>query len=59
MRIRSYLAILVLACLLGAYMLEQVLGYRFNHVQILASKHTQNLFELKISNELKIALRNF
>ena len=47
MRIRSYLAILVLACLLGAYMLEQVLGYRFNHVQILASKHTQSLLRAK------------
>ncbi len=47
MRIRSYLAILVLACLLGAYMLEQVLGYHFNHVQILASKQTQSLLRAK------------
>ncbi|WP_028868258.1 putative bifunctional diguanylate cyclase/phosphodiesterase [Psychromonas arctica] len=47
MRIRSYLAILVFACLLGGYTLEQVLGYHFNHVQILASKHTQSLLRAK------------
>jgi diguanylate cyclase (GGDEF)-like protein len=47
MRIRSYLAILVLACLLGAYTLEQVLGVHFNHAQILASKHTESLLRAK------------
>ncbi|WP_025562257.1 EAL domain-containing protein [Psychromonas sp. SP041] len=47
MRIRSYLALLVLACLLGAYMLEQVLGYHYNHVQTLASKYTQSLLLAK------------
>ena len=47
MRIRSYLAILVLACLFGAYMLEQVLGYHFNHVQALASNQTQTLLLAK------------
>jgi len=47
MRIRSYLAILVFSCLIGAYTLEQVLGFHFNHVQILASKHTQSLLRAK------------
>ncbi|MDX2368394.1 MAG: EAL domain-containing protein [Colwellia sp.] len=41
MRIRSYLALLVFACLLGAYMLEQVLAYHFNHVQTLVEKHSE------------------
>ncbi|MFT2089357.1 putative bifunctional diguanylate cyclase/phosphodiesterase [Paraglaciecola sp. 2405UD69-4] len=47
MRIRSYLAILVLSCLLGAYMLEQVLNYHFEHVQASASKHTKSLLWAK------------
>jgi len=47
MRIRHYLAILVLACLMGAYTLEQILGVHFEHAQILASKHTQSLLRAK------------
>lgn len=43
MRIRSYLALLVCACLLGAYVLEQVLAYRFNSVQTLAEEHSESL----------------
>tara|TARA_R110000744_G_scaffold81618_1_gene160289 strand:+ start:1845 stop:3845 length:2001 start_codon:yes stop_codon:yes gene_type:complete len=43
MRIRSYLALLVCACLLGAYVLEQVLAYRFNNVQALAEEHSKSL----------------
>ncbi|MGY0585499.1 MAG: putative bifunctional diguanylate cyclase/phosphodiesterase [Paraglaciecola chathamensis] len=43
MRIRSYLALLVCACLLGAYILEQVLAYRFNSVQTLESEHNESL----------------
>jgi len=43
MRIRSYLAVLVIACLLGGYLLEQVLGIHFDHAQILAEKHTESL----------------
>ena len=47
MRIRSYLAILVSTCLFGAYALEQVLSYQFNHVQTLANKYTQRLLWAK------------
>ena len=43
MRIRSYLALLVCACLLGAYVLEQVLAYRFTSVQTLAQEHSDSL----------------
>ncbi|WP_166424806.1 EAL domain-containing protein [Paraglaciecola sp. 20A4] len=43
MRIRSYLALLVCACLLGAYVLEQVLAYRFTSVQTLAEEHSNSL----------------
>ena len=43
MRIRSYLALLVCSCLLGAYTLEQVLSYHFNHVQTLAEEHNETL----------------
>lgn len=43
MRIRNYLAILVLACLLGAHILERVLDYHFNHVQALIEKNTRSL----------------
>ncbi|MEP0356182.1 EAL domain-containing protein [Paraglaciecola sp.] len=47
MRIRSYLALLVFACLLGAYTMEQVLAYRFTSVQILAEKHNESLLWAK------------
>lgn len=47
MRIRSYLAILIFACLMGAYALEQVLAYHFNHVQALANKHNKTLLWVK------------
>jgi diguanylate cyclase (GGDEF)-like protein len=47
MRIRSYLAILVFACLLGAYILEQVLGYHFNNVQTLVDKYNKSLLWAK------------
>lgn len=47
MRIRNYLAILVLACLLGAHILEQILGYHFNHVQQLIEKNTKSLLWAK------------
>jgi len=59
MRIRSYLAILVLACLLGAYTLEQVLGYHFNHVQILASKHTESLLRAKDFERIESSTSQF
>ncbi|WP_077339981.1 putative bifunctional diguanylate cyclase/phosphodiesterase [Pseudocolwellia agarivorans] len=47
MRIRSYLALLVFSCLLGAYTLEQVLGYYFDHVQTLAEKYSKSLLWAK------------
>lgn len=47
MRIRSYLAVLVFTCLLGGYMLEQVLNYHFEHVQSSADKHTKSLLWAK------------
>jgi len=42
MRIRSYLALLVLSCLIGAYTLEQILAYHFNYVQTLAESHNKH-----------------
>jgi len=59
MRIRSYLAILVLACLLGAYLLEQVIGYHFNHVQILTSKHTESLLRAKDFERIESSASQF
>lgn len=47
MRIRNYLALLVFACLLGAYTLEQVLSYHFEHVQKLAEKYNKSLLWAK------------
>jgi len=47
MRIKSYLAILVIACFIGAHMLEQVLAYHFNHVQTLINNHNDNLLWAK------------
>ncbi len=47
MRIRSYLAVLVSICLLGAYALEQVIAYQFNHVQTLADKYNQSMLWAK------------
>ncbi|MGB2741301.1 MAG: EAL domain-containing protein [Cognaticolwellia sp.] len=47
MRIKSYLAMLVFACLLGAYSLEQVLSHYFNHVQTLAEKHNKHMLWAK------------
>ena len=59
MRIRSYLAILVLACLLGAYLLEQVIGHHFNHVQILASKHNESLLRAKDFERIESSTSQF
>ena len=59
MRIRSYLAILVFSCLIGAYALEQVLGFHFNHVQILASKHTQSLLRAKDFERIENSISQF
>jgi len=47
MRIRSYLAVLVSTCLLGAYALEQVIAYQFTHVQALADKYNQSMLWAK------------
>ena len=59
MRIRSYLVILALACLLGAYTLDQVIGYHFNHVQILASKHTESLLRAKDFERIESSTSQF
>jgi diguanylate cyclase (GGDEF)-like protein len=59
MRIRHYLAILVLACLLGAYALEQILGVHFEHVQILANKHTQSLLRAKDFERIESSTSQF
>ncbi|WP_426359005.1 putative bifunctional diguanylate cyclase/phosphodiesterase [Pseudocolwellia sp. HL-MZ19] len=47
MRIRSYLAILVITGLLGAYALEQVIAYHFTHVQALADKYNKSMLLAK------------
>ena len=59
MRIRSYLAILVFACLLGAYMLEQVLSYHFNNVQKLAEKNTESLLWAKDLERIENSVSQF
>lgn len=59
MRIRSYLAILVFACLLGAYALEQVLSHYFNHVQTLAEKHNESRLWAKDLERIEISTSQF
>ena len=59
MRIKSYLALLVFACLLGAYTLEQVLAHYFNHVQTLADKHNENRLWAKDLERIEISTSQF
>lgn len=59
MRIKSYLALLVFACLLGAYTLEQVLVYYFNHVQTLAEKHNESRLWAKDLERIEISTSQF
>ena len=59
MRIRSYLAVLVLACILGAYALEQVLGYHFNNVQEMADKQTKSLLWAKDLERIENSVSQF
>ncbi len=53
------MAILVCSCLIGAYALEQVLGFHFNHVQILANKHTQSLLRAKDFERIENSISQF
>ena len=59
MRIKSYLAMLVFACLLGAYALEQVLSHYFNHVQTLADKHSESRLWAKDLERIEISTSQF
>jgi hypothetical protein len=59
MRIKSYLALLVFACLLGAYTLEQVLAHYFNHVQTLAEKHNESRLWAKDLERIEISTSQF
>jgi len=59
MKISNYLATLALACLLGAYILEQVLGYHFTHVQKLAEKHTKSLLWAKDLERIENSMSQF
>ncbi|MEH6595364.1 MAG: EAL domain-containing protein [Colwellia polaris] len=59
MRIRSYLALLVCACLLGAYALEQVLTQYFVHVQTMADKYNKNLLWAKDLERIEISTSQF
>lgn len=59
MRIRSYLALLVFACLLGAYTLEQVLTQYFNHVQTMTEKHNKHLLWAKDLERIEMSTSQF
>ena len=59
MRIKSYLALLVFACLIGAYTLEQVLAHYFNHVQTLAEKHNESRLWAKDLERIEISTSQF
>ena len=59
MRIRSYLALLVCACLLGAYALEQVLTQYFVNVQAMADKYNKNLLWAKDLERIEISTSQF
>jgi diguanylate cyclase (GGDEF)-like protein len=59
MRIRSYLALLVFACLLGTYTLEQVLTQYFNHVQTLVETHNKHLLWQKDLERIEMSTSQF
>lgn len=59
MRIRSYLALLVLSCLIGAYTLEQVLGQYFIYVQEMVEKHNKNQLWAKDLERIEASTSQF